>query len=252
MRTAEDEVSPRTRQALGLFAGLPSTYGRVGALWSFGQDPRWRRFLVTRLPALPGGCVLDVATGTGLVAGEVVRRTGSSVIALDQSEPMVREGARRIAGAGEGTADRIRFVVGRAERLPFADGSFDALTFTYLLRYVDDTQATLRELVRVLTPGGILASLEFHMPDQPLWRGLWFLYTRGVLPVVGRAVSRSWHEVGRFLGPSISSFSRRHPLPEQLAMWRAAGVRDARARVMSLGSAVVIWGAKAEETTHGR
>jgi demethylmenaquinone methyltransferase/2-methoxy-6-polyprenyl-1,4-benzoquinol methylase len=224
-----------------LFAGLPSTYDRMGAWLSFGQDPRWRRFMVSRLSeGGPDARVLDVATGTAAVAVEVVRRTGASVIGLDQSEPMVRTGVVRARAAG--VDDRVRFVLGQGERLPFPDAAFDGLTFTYLLRYVDDPAATMRELARVVRPGGTVANLEFHVPRNPVWRSLWWLYTRGVMPVAGRLVSREWYEVGRFLGPSISGFYRRHPLEEQLEWWRTAGMTDVRARVMSLGGGVVIWG----------
>src|SRR5204863_6300754 len=121
--------------------------------------------------------------------------------------------------------------------------TFDALTFTYLLRYVDDPAATLSELARVVRPGGAMASLEFHVPLRP-WEPLWWLYTRAVMPAVGRLVSTSWYEVGRFLGPSISGFYERWPLDRQLQAWRAAGIGDVRARVMSPGGGRVIWGTK--------
>ena len=98
---------------------------------------------------------------------------------------------------------------GEAERLPFADGEFDALTFTYLLRYVDDPSQTMRELARVVKPGGRIASLEFAVPPSAIAHALWVLYTRVGLPALGRLVSRDWYEVGRFLGPSISGFYRR-------------------------------------------
>jgi demethylmenaquinone methyltransferase/2-methoxy-6-polyprenyl-1,4-benzoquinol methylase len=186
--------------------------------------------------------VLDVATGTGAVALQLVRRTGATVIGLDQSEQMVREGVKRVAAAGR--RNRVRFVLGQGERLPFADRTFQAVTFTYLLRYVDDPAATLAELARVLEPGGVLANLEFNVPRTSLWRASWFLYTRLVLPAAGRLASREWFETARFLGPSISSFYRRHPLQAQLGMWRAAGLVDVRARVMSLGGGVVIRGTK--------
>jgi demethylmenaquinone methyltransferase/2-methoxy-6-polyprenyl-1,4-benzoquinol methylase len=234
--------SPRRVHARRLFAGLPSAYDRMGAVLSFGQDPRWRRFIVSRVPCGPGDRVLDVATGTGMVAREVYVRTGARVVGLDQSEPMVREGARRAGDAG--LSARIAFVLGQGERLPFPDGAFGAVTFTYLLRYVDDPGATLAELARVLRPGGTLANLEFHVPRTLVWRGSWWLYTRMVMPVAGLAVSRAWYEVGRFLGRSISDFYRRLPLEDQLRLWRAAGVGDVRARVMSLGGGVVIWGTK--------
>jgi demethylmenaquinone methyltransferase/2-methoxy-6-polyprenyl-1,4-benzoquinol methylase len=197
--------------------------------------------MVSRVSVPPNGKVLDVATGTGAVAADLVRQKGATVVGLDQSEPMLREGVRR--AKGDGRASRTSFVLGRAESLPFADGAFDALTFTYLLRYVEDPAATLAELARVVRPMGTMASLEFHVPRRA-WEPLWWVYTRGVMPAVGRIVSRPWFEVGRFLGPSISEFYEHNPLREQLLMWRAAGIEDTQAKLMSLGAAVVIWGTK--------
>src|SRR5919204_2611290 len=173
----------RAAVARRLFAGVPTTYDRMSRLLSFGRDPHWRRFLVSRLSVEPGATVLDVATGTAAVALEAVRQKGARVVGLDLSEPMLREGLRRIAGSGRATS--VRCVLGRAERLPFGEGTFDALTFTYLLRYVDDPAATLAELGRVVKPGGTVASLEFNVP-QPPWEPLWWLYTRGVMPVIGQ------------------------------------------------------------------
>jgi demethylmenaquinone methyltransferase/2-methoxy-6-polyprenyl-1,4-benzoquinol methylase len=226
-----------------LFAPLGPTYDRYAALLSFGQDPRWRRFLVSRVEVGAGDRVLDVATGTGAVAIELVRRHGCSVVGLDQSPEMLAEGGARVNRAG--LADRIELLEGRAEELPFEDAVFDALTFTYLLRYVDDPAATLRELARVVRPGGTVASLEFGVPPGPLPRAAWNLYVRVGLPLAGRLVSPSWHEVGRFLGPSIRGFYERLPLAELLSLWRAAGIEDVRHRRLSLGGGIVVWGRRA-------
>ncbi|MGH2725242.1 MAG: ubiquinone/menaquinone biosynthesis methyltransferase [Actinomycetota bacterium] len=234
--------SPRVRHARRLFAGIASGYDAMGEVLSFGQNRRWRRFLVSRVAAGPASRVLDVATGTAAVAIDLARRTGARVVGLDQSEPMLRSGLERARAAG--CDGRISLVLGRAERLPFPAGSFDALTFTYLLRYVDDPEATLREMARVLRPGGVMAMLEFHVPRHPVWRSGWFLHTRVGLPLLGRLASREWFEAGRFLGPSISGFARRHPLAEQARMWRGAGLTEVRARRLSLGAGVVIWGVK--------
>jgi len=211
----------------------------VAALLSFGQDPRWRRATVAAVRASPGERVLDVATGTGMVARALVRGAGCSVVALDQSEEMLAR-ARALVGS----EPRISLVRGEAERLPFADGEFDALTFTYLLRYVDDPAATMRELARVVRPGGRIAMLEFHVPRGRLTHPAWWLYTRVGLPALGRLVSRDWYEVGRFLGPSIEGFWALHPLPELIGIWRAAGIGSVEARVMSLGGGVVMWGTR--------
>jgi demethylmenaquinone methyltransferase/2-methoxy-6-polyprenyl-1,4-benzoquinol methylase len=226
-----------------LFAPLGPTYDRYASLLSFGQDPRWRRFLVSRLAVGRDDRVLDVASGTAAVAIELVRRHGCSVTGLDQSAEMLAEGNARVGRAG--LADRIELVQGRAEQLPFANGSFDALTFTYLLRYVDDPAATLAELARVVRPGGTIASLEFGVPPGPLTRAAWELYVRVGLPLAGRLVSPGWHEVSRFLGPSIRGFYDRTPLAELLELWRRAGVEDVRLRRLSLGGGIVVWGRRA-------
>lgn len=236
-----EAVPARNAEARRLFAPIGETYDRYSRLLSFGQDPRWRRFLVSRVAARAGDTVLDVATGTGAVAIELARRTGCSVVGLDQSPEMLAAGRARVEAAG--LADRVQLVEGRAEALPFDDATFAAVTFTYLLRYVDDPGGTLRELARVVRHGGTLASLEFGVPRIP-WRLPWELYVRVGLPVLGRALSPGWHEVGRFLGPSIRSFYIRHPLADVLALWRAAGVDDVRCRRLTLGGAVVIWGTR--------
>lgn len=231
-------MSERGLHARQLFSTLGPTYDRVGAVLSFGQDPRWRRFLVSRLPSGGGGAVLDVATGTGLVAERLLRR-GFTVTGLDQSPEMLAEARRRFG-------ERVTLVQASADALPFPDASFDHLTVTYLLRYVDDPAATVRELARVVRPGGTLASLEFCVP-RGVWRPLWDLYVGVGLPAAGRLVSPGWHEVGRFLGPSIRSFYERWPLEKQLRAWQGSGVQDVRARRLSLGGGAVIWGTKDEE-----
>jgi demethylmenaquinone methyltransferase / 2-methoxy-6-polyprenyl-1,4-benzoquinol methylase len=220
-------------QARELFAPLGPTYDRIGAALSLGQDPLWRRFLVSRLPR--GGQVLDVATGTGLVAAELLRQ-GFGVTGVDQSPEMLTVAHRRFG-------DEVRLITASAEALPIDSESFDHLTFTYLLRYVADPGATLAELARVVRPGGVVASLEFGVPQGPA-RPLWDLYVRAVLPLAGRLLRNGWQEVGDFLGGSIRDFWQRHPLQRQLEWWHAAGLRGVEVRPRSLGAAVVIWGRK--------
>ena len=229
-------ASPRTRRALELFAPLGPTYERYARLLSLGQDPQWRRFLVSRVEAGPGDEVLDVATGTGAVARELLRQKGCAVVGVDQSPEM-------LSVAREHLPATVKLVEASAEHLPFEDASFDALTVTYLLRYVDDPGATLAELARVVRSGGTVASLEFAVPAG-LWRPLWRAYVGAALPAAGRIVSPGWHEVGDFLGGSIREFWRRYPLERQLELWRAAGIEDVRYRRLSLGGGIVIWGSR--------
>ena len=213
----------------------------MGAVLSFGQDPRWRRALVAAIDPRPGERVLDVASGTGMVAFALARRDGCEVIGLDQSEAMLAGARARLAGLPD-LAERVSFVQGEAEHLPFADGEFDALSFTYLLRYVDDPAATMRELARVVKPGGRIGMVEFGVPQSPALRGLWRVWTRVGLPLLGRLVSRPWFEVGRFLGPNIEQF---HSLePDLPSLWRAAGIRDVREQRLSFGAGLMMSGVR--------
>jgi demethylmenaquinone methyltransferase/2-methoxy-6-polyprenyl-1,4-benzoquinol methylase len=224
--------------AKALFAPLGPSYDRYAALLSFGQDGRWRRFLVSQTEAGPGSRVLDVATGTGAVARELVRQHGCSVVGVDQSAEMLAEAERRNNGSING---HIELVEASADALPFADGEFDALTFTYLLRYVPDPPATLRELARVVRPGGTVAGLEFGVPPA-LWRLPWELHVRLGLPVAGAIIGGGWREVGTFLGPSIRDFDVRWPLPRLADAWRGAGIDGIQTYRLSLGGGVVTWG----------
>jgi demethylmenaquinone methyltransferase / 2-methoxy-6-polyprenyl-1,4-benzoquinol methylase len=236
-------ASERKRHALELFAGLPRHYDRVAAILSFGQDPRWRRAMVETVQARPGERVLDVATGTGLVAELLVRRYGCSVVGLDQSRAMLVAARARMARDPE-LGKRVSLVIGEAERLPFVDAEFDHLTFTYLLRYVDDPAATLRELARVVRPGGRVASVEFAVPPSALWRALWSVYTRVGLPTLGRLVSSDWRQTGSFLARSIPEFYARHPLEQVVRFWAEAQIGSLHVRRVSLGGGVVLWGTR--------
>jgi demethylmenaquinone methyltransferase/2-methoxy-6-polyprenyl-1,4-benzoquinol methylase len=238
----EPPPSARKQHALTLFEGLPHRYDALSAALSFWQDPRWRRALVRAVAPRAGERVLDVATGTGMVAAEILRRChGCTIVAVDQSEEMLA-GARARFPALEG---RVQLVRAEAEALPFADASFDALTVTYLLRYVDDPRATVAELARVLRPGGRIASLDFGVPPWPPARAAWRIYTGLLLPALGRLASRAWYEVGRFLGPSIRGFYAQHPLPAIVGYFEDAGLHEVRVRRMSLGGGVLMTARKA-------
>ena len=234
--------SSRNRHARGLFDGIASQYDLLAELFSFFQNGRWRRYLVSRLESGPGDTVLDLCTGTAGVAMKLARGSGSRVIGVDLSEGMLRQARRNVGRAG--LQSSIGLVMGRAEGLAFADASFDAVAFTYLLRYVDEPEATLTEVVRVLKPGGRLASLEFGLPENGIARGLWYGYTRGVLPFAAGLTSRGWRDVGGFLGPSISRLHREYPVERIREMWLNLGMREVQVKRLSLGGGVVMWGNK--------
>jgi demethylmenaquinone methyltransferase/2-methoxy-6-polyprenyl-1,4-benzoquinol methylase len=182
-----------------------------------------------------------------LVAAAIVRRYHNSLVALDQSEQMLTRARRRIE-ADALLRERIELVRGEGEHLPFADGEFDAVTFTYLLRYVDDPGATLAEIARVVKPGGRVVSLEFGVPDARLARLLWRVYARAGLPFLGALVSSDWYRVGRVLGPSIAGFWRRHPIDSQISLWNVAGIESVAVARMSFGAGVIVSGIRGDGT----
>jgi len=243
MRAVDRSRSQPNAFAQELFDGLPRRYDVLEEVLSFGQNRRWRNAMVDAVTSMHPAPrrFLDVATGTAGVAMTLAGRTDSDITGIDLTEQMLRTGRERTARRNLG--DRIRLVCARAEQLPLPDAAFDALTFTYLLRYVADPAATLRELARVVRPGGVVAGLEFFVPSPPVWLPAWRFYTRVVLPTGGLiGGGREWARVGRFLGPSIEEHYRRYSLEEHVAMWLAAGLVDVHTRRMSLGGGLVMWG----------
>jgi demethylmenaquinone methyltransferase/2-methoxy-6-polyprenyl-1,4-benzoquinol methylase len=243
-RTRIEDVSDRNTFTQRLFSPLPERYDRLAEVLSMGQNRRWRRAMVDHVEPVGASLVLDVASGTAGVALQTAARTGARVVGIDLTHDMLRQGRRNVDAASQ--RGQVSLVAGRAESLPFGDGAFDALTFTYLLRYVDDPAATLAELARVVKPGGVVASLDFLTPPSPFWRWWWWCYTRLALPVGGMLTGGpQWFRVGAFLGPNITEHYRRHPVDAIVAYWRAAGIEDIGVREMSLGGGLVMWGRRA-------
>jgi demethylmenaquinone methyltransferase / 2-methoxy-6-polyprenyl-1,4-benzoquinol methylase len=235
--------SPGNQAAREVFVGLAPRYDRLARLLSFGQDRRWRRSVVDRIAAGQPRRVLDVATGPAGVALAVARHTEATVVGVDLNEPMLRRGRHNVQAADR--TGQVVLLVGRAEQLPFRDKCFDAICFSYLLRYVDEPAAAIVEMTRCLRPGGTMASLEFFVPPAAGWRAAWRVYVSAVLPVAGWIAGGSaWWRVGRFLSESIPAHYRRYPLAWHVRAWEQAGFRDVGWQVMSLGGGLVMWGTK--------
>jgi demethylmenaquinone methyltransferase/2-methoxy-6-polyprenyl-1,4-benzoquinol methylase len=223
-----------------LFAPIGRDYDRVAAVLSFGQDPRWRNALVRGCPVPASAHTLDVATGTAAVAIAMATRYGCRVTGLDQSAEMLATGRERVNRAR--LDGRIELIEGRAQELPFEDATFDGVTSTYFLRYVDDVPAAVRELARVAKPGAPVGYLDFGVPPLPPARVAWEAYTRAGLPLAGRAIGHGWLEVGRFLNGSIRQFGEQYP-PERLGeVFEESGLEQLRVRRMSLGGGTVVTG----------
>jgi demethylmenaquinone methyltransferase/2-methoxy-6-polyprenyl-1,4-benzoquinol methylase len=221
-----DQPTPNAT-ARRLFAPIGSSYERWASLLSLGQDRRWRQAMIDGLDLPSGSLVLDVAAGTGSIS-RVLQQSGHQVIAVDLSRSMLayHPGPFR--------------ALARGERLPFRSGHFDAVTFGYLLRYVQDPVVCLRELGRVLKPGGVMGMVEFGLPGG--WYLPWRAFADGLLPVAGRLIGQGWYEVGKFLRPSIEDFHRLHSDLE--SVFRDAGLIEIRSKRLSLGGGLVMWARK--------
>lgn len=219
-----------------VFSPIARDYDTRAFVLSLFRYRAWHRFLLSRLHLPRGARVLDMATGTGAIALDLFQRR-LEVVGGDVTLAMLRRAQKR----ADQTGAHLDLAECTAEAPPFKDGSFDAITFAYLLRYVDDVPSTLYALGRLLKPGGVMASLDFAVPHG-VWYPLWRLYTGVMLPMGGRVFSRDWQRVGAFLGPNIRDFYHRWPEDTLLEAWRDAGFSHVRSRRLTLGGAIVIWG----------
>ena len=239
---SQPAVPVRRTLAQDLFDGVAPSYDTWAQVLTFFQYLRWRRFLVSQMALRPRKLVLDVCTGTAGVALEIADHHDGQIVGLDVSHSMLEAGLRAVEKRS--LDGRVQLTQGRAEHLPFPDETFDTVVFTYLLRYVQDPDATIRELSRVLKPGGELLSLEFGIPEALWVRAIWRIYNRVVMPVMTLPVSGSWHRMGCFLGPSISGFCQRYPVDRLAAIWRDNGIPLVETRPLLQGAAIVMWGTK--------
>ena len=221
-----------------VFSPIARDYETPALVLSLFRYRAWHRFLLSRLNLPPGARVLDMATGTGTIALDLHQR-GVDVVACDVTRAMLRRAQERADRADV----RLDLAECTAEAPPFKDGSFDAITFAYLLRYVGDVPGTLESLGRLLKRGGTMASLDFAVPHG-IWYPLWRLYTAVVLPAGGRLFSRDWQRVGAFLGPNIRDFYHRWPEDRLRSAWREAGFTNVRSRRLTVGGAVITWGTR--------
>lgn len=211
-----------------LFDRIAGTYDRFNHVTSLGIDIYWRRVAIRGLR--PVNRMLDVAIGTADVAIMALRKGKTQhVTGIDLSTEMMAIGQQKAARAGVG--EKIEFVAGSAQEMPFADQSFEALTCAYGVRNFSDLDAGLREMYRVLEPGGQLAILEFSYPSNPVIRWAYDLYFSHLMPIIGRVISKDASAYTYFLH-SVKSFIWGE---EMLSHLRKAGFANAQYRTMTFG-----------------
>jgi demethylmenaquinone methyltransferase/2-methoxy-6-polyprenyl-1,4-benzoquinol methylase len=218
-----------------MFADIAPRYDLMNRLMTLGQDRNWRKTVVD-LCALPrGGELLDVATGTGDIGYEALRRDPTARIAgLDLTREMILFGRDKYPGLS------FPFMEGDALALPYADDSFDAATSGFMMRNVVDIRAAFAEQARVVRPGGRVVCLEITLPDTPVFGELFRGYFFGVVPRVGRMIS-GHGQAYSYLPASALAFPRP---PALRAIMESAGLREVGYRLAMLGTVAIHWGTK--------
>ena len=224
-----------------LFSRVPAEYDWLLDILSLRQDRHWRDRLVQAADSSEGNLVLDVATGTGLVASRLAKKIGTNglVVGVDLTLPMLQTAKATLSTKGQGRS--TDWVLARAENLPFKDEVFEASTISLALRNVSDAQKTISEMSRVTVSKGLVASLDFARPLHNIQRLLYYPYILAFFPLIGRLVSKAWYDTFRYLGPSIL----RARTGRQVAnIMKQEGVLDARSVPLTGGIVCLVYGRK--------
>jgi demethylmenaquinone methyltransferase/2-methoxy-6-polyprenyl-1,4-benzoquinol methylase len=228
-----------------MFARIARRYDLMNRLMTFGQDRRWRRFVVGQAHLRPGDRLLDIATGTGDIAFEARRQVPDlRIVAADFTLPMMRVGKARDRAGRSGAPGSLAWHAADTLHLPYATGCFDAVTSGYLFRNLADIPGALAEQVRVLKPGGWLVTLDTTPPPRNLLRPFIQLHLRLVIPLLGRLVTGQ-PDAYRYLPESTLGFKT---ADELAALMRAAGLEAVAFRRFMFGTMAVHWGRKASDS----
>ncbi|MEW6570109.1 MAG: bifunctional demethylmenaquinone methyltransferase/2-methoxy-6-polyprenyl-1,4-benzoquinol methylase UbiE [Nitrospirota bacterium] len=214
-----------------MFSGIARRYDLLNHVLSFGLDFKWRRRVSEETTKVACQKILDVCTGTGDMAIELCRfwKGNARIEGIDFSRELIEIGKEKIRKAH--MDDKITFIEGNAENLPYADEQFDAITITFGLRNISDRLKALREFHRVTRPGGCLVCLEFSQPANPLFARLYFFYLIKIVPYISRIIG-SDPGAYRYLGNTIKEF----PPPHELAdLIESAGWKNVAYRFMTGG-----------------
>ena len=234
-------TDPKAWYVRNLFSKVPSEYDVLLTLLTLGQDKHWRARVVRETRPKASGMALDVATGTGLLAGDLAQNIGASglIVGVDLTLSMLQTARTRLRE--KGYRSNTEWVLARAENLPFKDGSFHSATISLALRNVSDAGRTVREMARTTIPGGAVISLDFARPTNKLLRLVYYDYLLGLFPLLGRMVSKAWGKTLTYLGRSIL----RARTGEQIArLMSMEGLSDAESLPLTMGIVCLVHGKK--------
>lgn len=224
-----------------VFESIADKYDAMNTLLSFGRHKAWRRFAMNQMPVRAGQSAIDVCCGTGEWTVSLAQQTGPSgrVVGLDFSQRMLAIAQQKKEKLH---LDQIELVYGNAMELPFEDDTFDYATIGFALRNVPDIMQVLREMKRVVKPGGMVVSLELSKPFWPIFKQVYSLYLNGVLPLLGKLLANRYEQY-RWLPQSLRNFPDSHQLAE---MFKQAGLHDVKVYLLTGGVAAVHIGYKKE------
>jgi demethylmenaquinone methyltransferase/2-methoxy-6-polyprenyl-1,4-benzoquinol methylase len=231
----------KARYVRSLFSNVPLEYDILLSLLSFAQDRRWRAYVVKRARPVGHERILDVATGTGLLAADFARTVSHDgfVVGVDLTLSMLKTARSRLQARNVG--ERVDWVLARAENLPFRDDSFGSASISLALRNVSSAQLTFREMSRATVPGGVVISLDFARPQNRLFQLFYYEYLLGLFPLFGRMVSEAWGRTLSYLGRSIL----RARTGEQIAnLLKEEGLAEAVYVPLSAGIVCAVYGKK--------
>ncbi len=231
----------KARYVRNLFSDVPLEYDLLLGLLTFGQDRRWRAYVVSHARPVSDQPMLDVATGTGLLAADIAHALSpaSYVVGVDLTLSMLRTARSRLQA--KQLDAKVDWVLARAENLPFRDASFGAASISLALRNVSDAQKTFTEMTRSTGSGGVVISLDFTRPTNRLFQLLYYDYLLGLFPLFGRIVSEAWSRTLSYLGRSILRARTGNQIATLLSH---EGLIETRAVPLTAGVVCAVYGKK--------
>ncbi|GAB5399173.1 MAG: bifunctional demethylmenaquinone methyltransferase/2-methoxy-6-polyprenyl-1,4-benzoquinol methylase UbiE [Aureisphaera sp.] len=228
----KDSENTKKQQVEEMFDTISGNYDGLNRVISLGSDVKWRKKVVQMIAAHNPKAVLDIATGTGDLALQFSKNIpDAKVVGLDLSEGMLSVARKKATNS----ATDVTFVKGDSEALPFEDNSFDAITVSFGIRNFENLEKGLSEILRVLSPGGLFVILETSVPTRFPWKQGYYIYTKGVLPVIGKLFSKD-KVAYKYLCESASVF----PFGEKLNnILRKIGFIEVENKPQTLGVATI-------------